>query len=359
MLERPTGNAEVIGLLEYWLEQARKGDLYYVALAAVKDMDQVAYDYAGAKGLEDRALGCLTTCAQELETLINARRPGPRNYNLDASYVEWDCVGTPVCWDYLIWLVDAEMTRRRLKGPPPLRIHFSRVDELDSVSRDFFENVFRPLLPLIGAIEDVDAKGGRHKPLYVPYDIVIASKAGEFVPRLAASDRARDAMNGWLHGTEPITITLREAPHWTKRNSNLGAWLKFAKDLEGKGENVIFIRDTFKATEPLLPGFATCPIAAWNVDLRMALYEHARCNLFISNGPAGLGLFSDRPYLYFVNIKRDAEYPANTPGWWKKSNGVADGEQWPWALPTQRMIWQPDTYENISEAWEKYGTASG
>ena len=207
MLERPTGNAEVVGLLEYWLEQARKGDLYYVALAAVKNMDQVAYDHAGAKGLEDRARDCLITCAQELDTIIKSRKRGPRNFDLSASYVEWDCVGTPVCWDYLIWLVDAEMTRCRLKGPPPLRIHFSRVDELDKVSRDFFENVFRPLLPLIGAVEDVNAKGGRHKPLYVPYDIVLASKAGEEVPRLQASDRARDAL--------PATSANRSDPECT------------------------------------------------------------------------------------------------------------------------------------------------
>lgn len=356
MLQRPTGNAEVVGLLEYWLEQAKAGDLYYVSLAAVKDMDQVAYDHAGAKGLEDRAQNGLKECADELGAIVEARRRGPRNYNLDASFVEWDCVGTPVCWDYLIWLVDCEMTRRRLGGLLPLRVCFSRVDELDNVSRDFFENVFRPLLPLIGAVEDVEAKGGRHKPLYVPYDIVLASKAGEQVPTLRASDRAREAMAGWLHDTVPVTITLREAPHWKKRNSNLEAWLKFAKDLEAKGENVVFIRDTFRATEPL-PGFATCPIAAWNLDLRMALYERAKCNMFVSNGPAGLGLFSDSPYIYFVNNDRNIDYPGNNPGWWRKSNGIAEGEQWPWALPTQQMVWKTDTYENISEAWEQRKTS--
>ena len=68
----------------------------------------------------------------------------------------------------------------------------------------------------------------------------------------------------------------------------------------------------------------------------MALYEQAACNLFVSNGPAGLGLFSKVPYLYFANLKPDKRYHASNPLWWMRSNGLCEGEQWPWALPSQR-----------------------
>jgi hypothetical protein len=349
-----TGSPEVIELFEYWYERAKLGDIVYAAVATVRTMDEVAYDYAGAKGLEDWAQKPLKTLLQELEMLRKARALGPRNFDLDASYVEYHLTGTPICWDFLIWLVDAEMTRRRLRGPAPLRVAFTRADELDFTSRDFFENVFRPLLPLIGAVEDVNAIGGRHKGLYTPYDIVLAAKSGEEVPRLEASDKGRENMAMWLHGTVPITITLREAEHWKPRNSNLKAWLKFASDLQSKGENVIFIRDTGKANEPI-PGFASCPIASFTVDLRMALYEKAKCNFFVSNGPAGLAMFGDRPYLNFHNMRRDIDYPANNKGWWYKSNGINEGEQWPWSLPTQRLVWKKDTYENICAAWEEMG----
>ena len=107
-----------------------------------------------------------------------------------------------------------------------LRIHFSRTEFLTPRSKDFFECVFRPLLPLDGAIEDSAAVGGRHSPMYVPYEMVLASKAGEEVPTLQASVSDRHSVGLWLHGTRPITITLREASHWENRNSNLEAWLK-------------------------------------------------------------------------------------------------------------------------------------
>jgi len=349
------GNKEVIAGLEYWLEQAKKGDFCYYALAAVKDGDQVAHDFAGAAGIEHHCIAGLKAATADLELVRAARRLGPRNIGLDASCHEWPFTGTPVNWDFLIWLVGAEMTRRRHNGPAPLRVHFSRTEFLDPYAKDFFECVFRPLLPLIGAIEDSAAAGGRHSPMYVPYDIVLASKAGEKVPILQASTEDRYTMDLWLHGERPITITLREAMHWEQRNSNLEAWLKFASDLEAQGNNVVFIRDTEKSTEPL-PGFASCPAASHSVGMRMALYEQATCNLFVSNGPAGLGLFSKTPYLYFVNMKVDKKYryPANHPLWWMRSNGLCEGEQWPWASPTQKMIWKTDDYENLCSAWEEY-----
>lgn len=353
MLQRSTGSAEVIESLQYWLNRAREGDIYFAALAVVKDQDQFCCEHVGARGLETSALRGVGMLKHELELLVEARRLGPRNLSLDASYVEWPCTGTPVNWDFLIWLVNAEMTRRRKGAPPPLRVHFSRVEQLDERSRSFFEHVFRPLLPLIGAYEEVGAEGGRHNPSYVPFEIVLAAKAGEAVPILQAPDQDRDTMRLWLHGTRPITVTLRESSVWKKRNSNLEAWLHWAHDRQQEGEEVIFVRDTERATEPL-PGFCTCPLASWSVPVRMALYEAAKINMFVSNGPAGLGLFSKVPYLYFVNIRRDVDYAPNRAGWWVESNGLDEGEQWPWARPDQRMIWKTDTYEHISEAWEEY-----
>lgn len=349
------GNADVIAELEYWLAEARKGEISYLALGVVKERDQVAASWAGATGMEEWCIRPLRTVIQELELIELARRLGPRNLNLDASYHEWSFGNTPVNWDFLPWLVDAEMTRRRLKAPPPLRIHFSNEEKLDNRGLNYFETVFRPLLPLIGAIEDVDACGGRHKPVYVPNEIVVAAKSGVEVPLFHATDKDRYTMALWLHGTRPVTITLREASHWTHRNSNIEAWLKFAAELMAKGEEVIFIRDTYKAIEPL-PGFCSCPSAAWNPGLRLALYEQAKCNLVTSNGPSGLCLWSQAPYLYFANLKPDVRaYAANSPAWWLKSNGLVPGEQWPWALPTQRMVWKTDDYSNLCEAWERYG----
>jgi hypothetical protein len=196
---------------QHWIEAARNGISAIWRGLGSRRGDKVAYDFAGAAGIEKHCVSGLKAVTADLELIQQARQLGARNLNLDASCHEWHFTGTPMCWDFLIWLVDAEMTRRRHNAPAPLRIHFSRVEHLDPYGRDFFESVFRPLLPLIGAIEDRDAAGGRHKPVYVPQDIVLASKAWEAVPILQAS-AGRPLQHGlWLHGTRPITITLREA----------------------------------------------------------------------------------------------------------------------------------------------------
>lgn len=349
------GNIEVVKGLEWWLEEAKKGKVHYIALSSVQSGHKVAYDYFGSNGVENLAQRALKTVDQELDAVIEQRRLGKRDLDLSASCVEWPCDSTPLCWDFLIWLIAAEMTRVRLGGPPPLRVAFTRLESMHEKKLSFFNNVFRPLLPLIGAVEDDGAVGGRHRPVYVPLEMVSWARGGEPVPILQASPEGRETMRLWLHGTKPITITLREAHHWPLRNSQIKEWQKFAKDLQNKGEDVIFIRDTAKANEPL-PGFCTAPPCAFNIDLRMALYEQSKINLGVSNGPMGLTLFSEVPYLYFVNQQtRDKQYLAHKSEWWMQTNGIGPGEQWPWAKPGQQMIWKRDTYRNLCEAWEQHG----
>ncbi len=349
------GNREVIDMLKYWLGEADKGLIQYGAFAAVQPGHKIAYDYAGANGVENLARRALKTVDAELKATVDQRKLGKRNLDLSASYVEYHLSGTPMCWDFLIWLIAAEMTRVRLGGPPPLRVAFTKGEGLSEESKSFFERVFRPLLPLIGAVEDVNAVGGRHRPIYVPIEIVNWCRGGQKVPIVRASQEARETMKLWLHGTRPITITLREAGHWPNRNSQIKDWLKFAKDLEDQGEDVIFIRDTLKANEAL-PGFCSAPICAFNVDLRMALYEQAKVNFGVSNGPMGLTLFSEVPYLYFVNQQpEDKGYIGHKGEWWFQSNGIAPGEQWPWARSDQYMIWKRDNYKDLCEVWEQYG----
>lgn len=149
-------------------------------------------------------------------------------------------------------------------------------------------------------------------------------------------------------------ITLREADHWPLRNSNLEAWIKFAHYLRNRGEDVVFIRDTKKADESI-EGFPIWPEAATDLYLRMAAYQEAKANVMVSNGPIGLCLFSTAPWLQFVQVeKAQGEYEPNTSFFWKNSNGVKIGEQYPWATPNQRIWWDTDSYENLVKAWESY-----
>jgi hypothetical protein len=341
-------------MLKHWLVEARKGQLMTAAIAVSDGTDDVGISYAGDPGPFPQVVTGLDMLAKEVAHQHRKRRPGPRDEGLDASFHEYNLAIDANNWDFLIWLIDAEMRRIREDAMPPLKIAFTHMEDISETARNFVDRVYRPLLPLIGAVEDPRALGGRRNASLTPYQISLAARRGEKVPVLRASEDNLEAARHNLNGCAPITITLREAKHWPKRNSNLEAWLKFAWDLRDHGERVIFVRDTARANEPL-GDWETWPQASFHVGMRMALYSVAKCNMFVSNGPAGLGLFSKVPYLYFLRVFRDTEYEANNPDWWIRANGIGENEQWPWATPQQRMIWKADSYENLCEAWEQYG----
>jgi hypothetical protein len=350
------GNKEVCALLKRWLVEARKGKLMFAAVAASDGSDETGISYSGDIGVIPGILTGLDMLHKEISHVQRKRMAGDRDPLLDASFHEYNLATDAHNWDFLIWLIDAEMTRLREDAMPPLKVHFTHLEELNEPARRFFEAVYRPLLPLIGAVEDPRALGGRRSAALTPFQICLAHRRGEKVPLLQAPGSVTLGTRHRLNGRKPIVITLREAQHWDKRNSNVPAWIKFARDLQARGEDVIFVRDTFRANEPL-EDFETWQMASFQVPARMALYQEAKVNLFVSNGPAGLGLFSDVPYLYFLRVFRDTEYEANNPDWWIRANGIGEGDQWPWALPHQRMIWKEDSYDNLSEAWELYGPA--
>jgi hypothetical protein len=350
------GNKEVVAMMMRWLKEARRGRLMFAAVAACEGGDETGISYAGDFGVVPSIVTGLNMLSKELDHLHRKKQPGIRNHELDASFHEYNMATDANNWDFLVWLIDAEMTRVREDGMAPLKIAFTNIDKLTDNNRRFFEQVYRPLLPLLGAVEDPRAIGGRRCAGLTPYQICLAVKRGEKLPRLEAPQGVRLGAHHRLNGRKPVVITLRESEHWSKRNSNVPAWIRFARDLQAKGEDIIFVRDTAKANEPL-EDFECWQAASFQVPARMALYQEAKCNLFVSNGPAGLGLFSDMPYLYFLRVYRDTEYEANNPDWWIRANGIGEGDQWPWATPQQRMIWKQDDYANLSEAWEQYGPA--
>jgi hypothetical protein len=349
-----TGNAEVKNFLKEWIKIAEEGRLTWAGVVGVAPGDQVGYGYAGMHPGE-LALRGIKILEEQVTHRWEEKITGDPKEGLDASYHEYNLAIDPINYDFLVWLIDAEMIRRREGAAWPLRVGFSHEDELTEKGRRFWAAVHKPLMPLLGAVEDPDAIGGRKSAGFTPTNICIAAKRGEEVPLLHANREARSHVRAWLWGKpKPITITLREGSHWKARNSNVEAWTKFARDLQRRGEHVVFVRDTEKANDPL-EDFITYPSASFSIQPRMALYEEAKCNLFVSNGPGGLGIWSDRPYLYFIEAKRDEHYEPSNPEWWVRANGIGPGEQWPWATPSQKMIWKKDDYSNLCEAWEEHG----
>ena len=90
-----------------------------------------------------------------------------------------------------------------------------------------------------------------------------------------------------------FTITLRQCAYGEDRNSDRAEWWKVAKAIVGWGGNVVIVPDTFGAE---LKEFPNCIAAAWDIDIRLALYEGAILNMGVSNGPMSLCILSQSKF---------------------------------------------------------------
>ena len=346
------GNPEVVELLEVYLETAKKNAFGSVAIVMVGHngtQDIAGIDFAGELWLEPSLKEALGMATKKVEDSLAKWELPPRVKNMDASYVCYNVAGDPLNFDFLIWLVDAEMNRKRENAPAPLKVGFylgtDSAERMDKENRrGWLDNVFRPLVAMIGAVEDPEAVEGRHKLFFLPRDIAVAVRSGETVPRLHSGLPPRSP--------GAVTLTLREAGHWPSRNSRVDEWARFAAYLMDQGEQIVVVRDTSKASEPF-GNLVTDPMASTDLRTRMALYESAKCNIFIANGPCGLAEFSTVPWLIFVKPEKDgAPYTPNTARFWKLKQGIEIGEQFPWSHDKQRLVWKANSCDNLIQAWK-------
>ncbi len=357
--EPALGSEQVIALLEYYLEKAKLDRINYACISVMSWPNHIACDIAGSIKMEGVALESLDRLKKRIENEQSNREMPPRDPEYyTADRVCYDLVGGPGGFDFVPWLVDAEMTRRREGAPFPLKVAFwLGKDGKAGLNTEYHQQmlncVMRPLLPLIGAIEDPTSMVGRDKGCVHYQDIVPACRNGEEVPRFKPSEKLQKLVAEAFGGRQFVTITLREAKNWLHRNSNIPEWIKFANWLRDRGELVTFVRDTAKAEEPI-SGFPTSPFASINIDARCALYEAAKCNLFVSNGPHCLALFGTKPWMAFFEVNEADKFIAHRPSWWHNDCGIDAGEQFPWCSPKQRFIWKCDKFENMIEAWESF-----
>ncbi len=352
MSQMIVGNQPVIECLEEALRFAREHDSRNVVVSLTGYSEQYNILRNGEMCIDKFQLQALKQAVKVVEAEIANGEYPPSDPELDASHAVYNVVTAPIAFDFLVWLVTMEMGRISIGAPGPLKVGFFLGQDPARVMGEgnrmnWLEHVFRPALGLIGAVE-TECALGQHNDCYTMRPIVQASRNGARVPRFSTPHAS-------LIDPGCITITLRETKIWPHRNSDIPAWLRFAHDLRRKGENVIFIRDTAKAMEPL-GDFETDPLASVSLEMRMARYQTAKANLFVSNGPATLGVFSDRPWLQFIPVEpAGSGYRSNTAEFWKGAHGLDPDcrEQYPWSSEAQRIVWEKDTYRSISKAWEQ------
>lgn len=356
------GNAEVVELFKMWLAKAQKGKICHATVTTCELPNLMACDFAGSSEMEFAVTYALDMLKLKLGERARMGK-GPPAKATTADYACYNVGACPVSYDFVAWLIEAEMTRIREGAPSPLRIAFAMGQDGQTglntnYRREMFAGVVRPLLKMLGAVEDQSAMGGRNNEWYVLKNVTAAARQGETVPLFKPSAEAMSTVSQYLEGHAPVTITLRESTVLNHRNSNLDAWLRLSDYLESQGEAVIFVRDTAKAGEPI-KNKMTFPMASLNLDARLALYEQSKVNLFVANGPWYMALFGSRPWLMFAQSEEDDPYQCNRPSFWRDSQGVSKGEQFPWSKTDQRIVWEADTYENILKAWEKLNDHSG
>jgi hypothetical protein len=356
--ERVEGNKEVVELLEQHLEEARKGMTSFAGVVTVEG-NRFA---TGSRG-DIRAFHVAFFAVDHLQNKMRNYATVAANPLADeeaaCNKFLYDVSLEPICHDFIIWLVTAEMTRKREGIVEPLQISLAKRNDTHEWNTqrgmpgrdDYVSSVFLPAIDMFGA-ELNPVVEGRNLAMYTPKQICDWVREGDEVPRMQVPHWAMQKVADFLRGRTPVTITLRETTNYPHRNSNIDAWCKFADWLERKGEWVLFLRDTDKLNEPI-PGFDVFS-GTRDAFLRSALYEQSKCNCFVSNGPLGWALFGTKPFLAFHTIEDDERSECNTPIWWRRYQGIEKGEQWPWCLPHQRLIYADDNFDNMKAAWEEH-----
>ena len=310
----------------------------------------------------------------------------------DVLYAFYDLGVAPVTFDFLWFLVGAELERQRrgfssihaviVPGPraglrkenpeleksldPPARgarVHAilapacALLPSLSGVTIASSRTQAEQLLTLAGAAvfptryePGLPCYPGPHEPLRAARE----EDARVAVLRATAADL--HAIDDWLASRQCdrllVTITLRSYNYAPARNSNISAWTTFARSLDPARFCVVFVPDTAQCIGGLpgeLRDFTICAEAAMAVGLRMALYQRAYLNLGVNTGPMGLCWLNDQTR--YITFKILTGAVPNTTAEYMKFLGFEPGKSLPFATPWQQWVWAEDDFEIIKDAF--------
>jgi hypothetical protein len=267
-----------------------------------------------------RGLGAVAAIPRAVRRSVAANPP----HADDVLFAFYDLEVAPVTFDFLWFLAAADLERRRL-GLKSVHVVIVPGDH-DGVrrERDDYELVIDAtarqariqniliqacrVLPSCGGLTLATSRAeaaflrsvvARHI-LPVDYELALpvfpgphsclqAARQGQGgIACLRAPAEELRAVDAWAKthagSRRLVAITLRRYSYMPARNSNLPAWIAFARSLDASRYCPVFVpdtNDTIKGLPAELRDFVVFPEAAWNVSLRMALYERAFINLGI------------------------------------------------------------------------------
>lgn len=307
----------------------------------------------------------------------------------------YDLELSPVTFDLVWFLMGAEMAGRKLNKQKVHLLIIPAVGDKVRVERSEYEKIINRdsrlwriqaiLLPIINMFCKSDGftiftsrdeaitylSNHSNDPVYPEFynvyfpvefryfDVNIQLKKYSEYEGFNASSQARIFVETWLttnipQGIKPVVITLRQYNYMPSRNSNLDAWAKFAKNIDKRKYWPVFIPDTQSAFDPLakqLENFTFFNEAAWNLELRMAIYEAAHINFVINNGPASLCHFNPNcRYIYLKIIDKDCFLATED---YFTSLGLTVGQQPTFIKLGQKWVWENDTIDVIEREFKE------
>jgi hypothetical protein len=312
----------------------------------------------------------------------------------DVLFAFYDLQVAPVTFDFLWFLAASELHRRRTQlksvhvvivpGPHD-RVRQERADYeivVDQLARQArIHNILIPACRLLPSCTSVTVAGSRPEASYLSSVIARHILPTDYEPALpvfpgprACLEAARNGdpdiaclrapeeelrqVRRWARakadGRRMVTITLRRYGYMPARNSNLPAWVAFARSLDSTRYWPVFVPDTNDTIEGLPTGlreFTVFAEAAWNVGLRMALYEHAFLNLGVNNGPMGLAWLNAR--VRYATLKIETAGVPQSSIEFIRSFGFEPGKSLPFASPLQEWVWEDDGEEVITRTFRR------
>lgn len=314
--------------------------------------------------------------------------------NNEVLYAFYDLQVAPISYDVSWFAAAADLTRHRLGLH---RIHFVIVPGLKEGFREErkayegvidpatrlwrLHNIVLPVFTLVPSFAGFSilssreaagpvraAAGQRVYPAHYEPVLPVAHHPAELLEEAFDASKEigilRSSVQGlrfvaqWLEprlaGRRLVTITIRDYTFMSARNSNLEAWVSFARRLDPTRYLPVFVLDTERTLDPSPPalrGFEVFREASWNVWLRIALYELSYLNLGVNNGPLFMCALNTRTRVVIFKIVTP-DVPQTTEEL-IATLGFRIGGQLPFATPYQRLVWEDDTCEVIEREFVK------
>ncbi len=319
---------------------------------------------------------------------------GLSEHNRDILYVYYDLDLYPISYDVAYFLVNADLERRRLRLSK-LHVLFVRLTAeeygdhvsgvtpiVDYYSRSWrFRNIACPLPSLLSATSGITVCASRaqartllvhakhtfpalestlwrRENLPAIYRAVVTDlRLGTADVGLRATEQGLRYVHQWIashaKGRKLVVITLRQYLVDPERNNDLDAWLAFARGLPADTYAPVFIPDTdhvFDDNRKRLDEFLVFEAAAWNIELRMAIYEAAYLNLLVNAGTAALCVLNGRcRYLMFKILVPNVHLASEKV---LTNQGFMIGETPPFVTQFQKWVWEMDREDIIRREFD-------